>query len=242
MLRKDLSLDSYPEIYSMLFKTGKRLAYLNIVAPMLMTMHHKRLKSKLKKLHLDYDKIDFRPDFPELVFFSPVPVIHSIRKEIEKLPTIIREQCTTLEKLRSFREADRKSRSIDNLIKEFGHLSESGNDFSYPKWEEDHEMVFHLIKSSSDYELKSELDTLDKIHRRGVKIASSLYKDYKKAGRYKVYREQISSLYIYGYGLFRRLFLYLGKEIAARRIITNENDIFYLRKEEITASLSILRA
>ncbi len=154
MLRKDLSLDSYPEIYSMLFNTGKKLAYLNIVVPMLMTMHHKRLKSKLKKLHLDYDKIDFRPDFPELAAFSPAPVIDSIRKEIEKLPHMIRDQCTTLEKLRSFREADSISSSIDRLIKDFGHLSESGNDFSYPKWEEDHEMVFHLIRSSSEHEFK----------------------------------------------------------------------------------------
>ncbi len=237
MLRKDLSIDSYPEIYSMLFNTGKRLAYLNIVAPMLMTMHHKRLKSKLKELHLDYDKIDFRPDFPELTSFSPVPLIDSIRKEIGKLPPVIREQCTTLEKLRSFREADNISSSIDRLIKDFGHLSESGNDFSYPKWEEDHEMVFHLIRSSSEHESKSELDSLDKIRRRGVKIAPSLYKSYMKAGRYKVYREQISSLYIYGYGLFRRLFLYLGKEFAARRIINNENDIFYLKKEEIDSIL-----
>ncbi len=113
MLRKDLSLDSYPEIFSMLFNVGMRLAYLNIVAPMLMTMHHKRLKNKLKKLNLDYDKIDFRPDFPELAAFSPVTSIDSIRKEIEKLPPLIRDQCTTLEKLRTFRETDSISRSID---------------------------------------------------------------------------------------------------------------------------------
>ena len=48
----------------MLFNTGKRLAYLNIVAQMLMSMHHKRLKKKLKKINIDYEKLDFRPEFP----------------------------------------------------------------------------------------------------------------------------------------------------------------------------------
>ena len=70
---------------------------------------------------------------------------------MEKLPPVIREECTTLKKVsEAFREADSISTSIDRLIKDFGHLSESGNDFSYPKWEEDHEMVFNLIKLSSD--------------------------------------------------------------------------------------------
>ncbi len=98
-------------------------------------------------------------------------------------------------------------------------------------------MVFNLIKSSSEHESKSELDTLEKIRGKGIKVTPSLCKAYMKAGRYKVYREQISSLYIYGYGLFRRLFLYLGKEIAGKTDYRNENDIFYLSKEEIDSIL-----
>ena len=233
ILRKDLSLESYPEVFSMIFNVGMRLAYLNIVTPMLMTMHHKRLKKKLKKLNLDYDKLDFRPDFPELTAFSPVTAINNIRKEIDSLPPSVKEQCGTLENLRSFREAEGVARSIDLLINAFGHLSESGNDFSYPKWEENPELVYKIIMSSHDYESKSELDTPDRIREKGITVTHALRKAYQRAGRYKVYREQISSLYIFGYGLFRRLFLFLGKEIAGKGIIGNENDIFYLRKEEI---------
>ena len=221
----------------MLFNVGMRLAYLNIVTPMLMTMYHKRLKNKLKKLNLDYDKLDFRPDFPELTAFSPVTSINSIRKEIDKLPPLVKEQCITLEKLRTFRDTESISRSIDLLINDFGHLSESGNDFSYPKWEENPEFVFNLIMSSSEHEAKSELYTLDKIRDKGIKVTPALCKAYQRAGRYKVYREQISSLFIFGYGLFRRLFLFLGKEIARKRIIGNENDIFYLSKDEIDSIL-----
>jgi pyruvate,water dikinase len=221
----------------MLFNIGMRLAYHNIVTPMLMTMHHKRLKNKLKKLHLDYDKLDFRTDFPKLAEYDPMPVIQSIKKDIEALTHETREKCTSIEKLRSFSETVNICGRIDAFINEFGHLSESGNDFSYPKWEENPEFVFNLIMSSSEHGAKSELYTLDKIRQKGVKVTPSLYKAYLKAGRYKVYREQISSLFIYGYGLFRKLFLFLGKEIASKGAIENENDIFYLRKDEIDSIL-----
>jgi pyruvate,water dikinase len=64
-----------------------------------------------------------------------------------------------------------------------------------------------------------------------------LRRAFLKAGRYKLYREQISSLYIFGYGLFRKLFLNMGKEMKERRIIESHDDIFYLSKEEIDTIL-----
>ncbi|MCK7540473.1 MAG: hypothetical protein MZV63_61075 [Marinilabiliales bacterium] len=65
----------------------------------------------------------------------------------------------------------------------------------------------------------------------------SLRKAYLRAGRFKVYREQISSLYIYGYGLFRRLFLLTGKEMVTRGILDKADDIFYLTRDEIKVIL-----
>jgi pyruvate,water dikinase len=237
LLRKDLSLDTYNEVYTILFNVGMRLAYLNIVTPMLMAMHHKKLKNKLKKLNLDYDKLDFRNDFPQLLTYSPLPAIRKIKEEIEQLPDAVREKCISPESLRNMKETAGIAGDFDRLIIEFGHLSESGNDFSYPKWEENPELVFKIIMSSSEHESKSELYTLEKIRDKGIKVTPALCKAYQRAGRYKVYREQISSLYIFGYGLFRRLFLFLGKEIARKRIIGNENDIFYLSKDEIDSIL-----
>jgi len=96
--------------------------------------------------------------------------------------------------------------------------------------------------SSSPDENKSGMYTLSEMQQKGVKISRSLHKAYKKAGRFKVYREQISSLYIFGYGLFRRLFLKLGKVLAGRGIIDSEYDIFYLSKEEIDSVLESISA
>ena len=118
-------------------------------------------------------------------------------------------------------------------MKDFGHLSESGNDFSVPKWEENPELVYNMVMSSSPDENRSGMYTLNEMQQKGLRISRSIYKTYKKAGNFKVYREQISSLYIFGYGLFRRLFLMIGKDLAEKGLIDSEYDIFYLRKEEI---------
>jgi phosphohistidine swiveling domain-containing protein len=232
-MKGELMINSYPDIYSTLFNEGKRLAYLNIVTPMLMSYYHKNLKKQLDKVNLDYVRLDFRQDFPQLISYTPLPSIQKIKKQIDKLPENLKEKCLSLEKLRSFKEADEIVKEFDKFLKDFGHLSESGNDFSVPKWEENPELVFNMIMSSSADENRSGMYTLNEMRQKGFQISRSLSKIYKKAGNFKLYREQISSLYIFGYGLFRRLFIMLGKELAGRGIIDSEYDIFYLRKDEI---------
>jgi phosphohistidine swiveling domain-containing protein len=241
-LKEEFLIGSYPDLYSTLFNEGKRLAYLNIVTPILMSMYHKRLKKKLAKVNLNYDNLDFRQDFPMLISYTPQPSFQRIKKQIDSLPDNLRAECVSIERLRTVKEAYNIVREFDAFLKEFGHLSESGNDFSVAKWEEDPEQVYNMIMSSSPDENKSGMYTLNEMQQKGVKISRSVYKIYKKAGNFKVYREQISSLYIFGYGLFRRLFLKLGKDLAGRGIIDSEYDIFYLSKEEIDSILESISA
>lgn len=232
-LEKEFSPESYGRLYAQLFETGRKLAYLNIVMPMLGTMYHKGLKKRLEKAGLDYDTLDFRRDFPELANYEPLPLLVEIRRDIEALPPAARERCISMAALRSLPEALEISRKIDQFTELFGHLSESGTDMSYVKWEEDPEALFRMILSADMHNRKIELYTIDSLRDRGINIPSSLRKAYLRAGRFKVYREQISSLYIYGYGLFRRFFLLAGREIVLRGILDRADDIFYLTRTEV---------
>jgi hypothetical protein len=101
-LEKEFSPESYGRLYEQLFETGRRLAYMNIIAPMMGTMYHKGLKKKLGKAGLDYDTLDFRKDFPELANYEPLPHMVEIRMAIEALPPVIRERCTSMAALRVF--------------------------------------------------------------------------------------------------------------------------------------------
>jgi pyruvate,water dikinase len=62
---------------------------------------------------------------------------------------------------------------------------------------------------------------------------------YRRAGSFRVYREQVSSLYIMGYGLFRTLFLGVGREFAKRGILLEPSDIFFLTRTEIDRILAM---
>ncbi len=237
LLNEEYDPKTYCDLYALLFNEGKRLTYLNILIPMLMSLYHKKLKKQLAKGNLDYDNLDFRQDFPQLVSYTPLPSIQRIKKQIDNLPENLKEQCISFEKLRTVKEAGSIVSEIEIFLKEFGHLSESGNDFSFPKWEENPELVFNMIMNYSPSEEVLKLYTINGLEKNGLKIRPSLRRIYKKAGNFKVYREQISSLFIYGYGQFRKIFIKLGKDMKRRGIIDSEYDIFYLRKEEIDAAL-----
>jgi len=234
-IEEEFSIDTFDSLFSGLFETGRRLAYLNIITPMLMTMYHKGLRKKLKKAGLDYDFLDFRKNFPQLRDYEPLPLLREIKKGIEALSPGAREKCVSMAALRSIPEAVDINRKFDQLIEHFGHLSESGNDFSYPKWDENPEAVFRMILATEGEIRSRELYSLDSVRKRGITVRRSLRKAYLRAGRFKVYREQISSLYIYGYGLFRRLFLLAGQEMVTRGILDTTDDIFYLTHDEIKA-------
>ena len=232
-IETEFSPGSFDTLYAGLFETGRRLAYLNIVTPMLMTMYHKGLKKKLAKAGLDYETLNFRKDFPQLKDYEPLPMLLEIKNAVESLPPEIREKCVSMAALKSLPGTEGIAGKVDLLMELFGHLSESGTDFSYAKWEEDPEAVFRMIMSAEGPVRKSELDTLDSAGERGIRVPSSLKKAYLRAGRFKVYREQISSLYIYGYGLFRRLFLLAAREMVSRGILEHSDDVFLLTREEV---------
>jgi phosphoenolpyruvate synthase/pyruvate phosphate dikinase len=225
--------DSFQGFYHTLFREGKKLAYLNIIIPILMQIFHKKLRKQLAKLNLDYDQIDFNKDFPALLDYSPLVPLYDIRVSLEALPAPIQEQCISIEAMKSIPETFDVSKKIDTFINDFGHLSDSGNDFSSPKWKENPAHVLNMIRKAQPVQSKPGSFTLLASGAQKITVGSRLLKSYSKAGRFKLYREQISSLYISGYGLFRTLFLDLGKILVSREILESPDDILYLKKEEI---------
>lgn len=223
---------NYFDIYNQLFEEGKRLAYLNIVVPLLMQIYNKRFSSRLKILNYEYEKIDFNSDFPELENLNPIPALEKIRKELDELNPEIRSDINSFKDLKNSKSAKEILSELENFLEEFGHFSASGNDFSYPKWNEDPESVFRMIMDLKLEKTKSGKKGLYEISKN-EKISLRLKKLYKKAGKYRIYREQTSSLYTFGYGLFRSFYLKLSDDLVRRAIIKEREDIFYLYRNEI---------
>ncbi len=225
-------IDDYQELFNELFHENRRAVYMNIVVPLLMQFYNKRLKHRLAKVNIEYDQIDFNRDFPELKVITPLNWMDEIRKQYEGVPLSLRTSSDTPGKLASIPEAETAVREFEKFISKFGHLSDSGTDFSVKKWQEDQEKLFRMIIQTPSKPANLQLISFGNLNFQGIKYAS-LRKLYGKAGKFRIYREQISSLYIFGYGLFRLLFIGLGKEFVSRGIINDPDDIFYLTRVEV---------
>lgn len=237
-IRSDFSVHQYPDLYSELYHEAKKIAYLNIVIPLLMQLSNKRLQKKLKKHGIDYDTIDFTSDFKVLEAFSPLKAMSRVRQAYESLPEDLRINGLSFHELYDNPKATGFKSEFDRFMTEFGHFSESGNDFSVPKWEEDPEFVLNMILQAGGQVQKQKLTHFSELRRLGAGKAG-LRRLYRRAGKFRVYREQVSSLYILGYGLFRTLFLRLGKELSNAGILDDSKDIFYLTRQEIDEILSL---
>ena len=225
-------IDDYRELFGELFLENRRAVYLNIVVPLLMQFYNKRLKSRLAKVNIEYDQIDFNRDFPELKDLTPLNWMDEIRKQYEGVPLSLRTSSDTPGKLAGIPEAETTVREFEKFISKFGHLSDSGTDFSVKKWQEDPEKLFRMIIQTPSKPGNLQLISFGNLNLQGIKYAS-LRRLYGKAGKFRIYREQISSLYIFGYGLFRLLFIGLGKEFVSKGIINDPDDIFYLTRVEV---------
>ncbi len=164
--------------------------------------------------------------------FSPLPSIRRIREMLESLPPDTREACISPESLKKEAGTQHIRDELDRFLERFGHFSESGNDFSYPKWGEDPELVYRMILNHTEPDRKQKTTGFTEI-RYNRWLHPGLRAAYRKAGRFRTYREQISSLYIYGYGLFRALFLRLADGFVKDGILKEQGDIFYLNRKEI---------
>lgn len=225
------SLEEYPELFNRLFSNGRELTWFNIIVPMLMQYYNRKLKVKLKKHGTDYEVINFNRDFPLLDGMNPMSAMNRIRSMYEALPHHIRQTCISPKELAEVPEADDLIAEFESFVTGFGHLSDSGNDCSVSKWEEYPELLFEMIRNSSEMPEKRELTDFEDLEYPPLKMRR-LRKIYNKAGRFRVYREEISSLYVFGYGIFRYLFLGIGKEFEERGIIDSAEDIFYLTRTE----------
>ena len=118
--------------------------------------------------------------------------------------------------------------SLDDMefsafIERFGHLSDSGVDFSYPTWRENPEL---LLKVAASYHPPS-IPT-----REGRLPSFGLRRLQRLARRSRQMRDWISAIYTTGVSQYRRTFLEIAERLVAAGLLVDREDIFYLNEAE----------
>ena len=122
---------------------------------------------------------------------------------------------------------------INKFSEKFGHLNESGNDFSQPQWKESPELIMKLIINTR---IVPPVPEHDGDNPDFIRLQRSLTGRFlnQRSLQYQEYRERVNFLYTYGYSLFRNHFLKIGSIWKEKGYISQAEEIFFLTHGEIT--------
>jgi phosphohistidine swiveling domain-containing protein len=212
---------------------SKNASYFVIVTVLLMGLYNRLFKTILRRYQIEISTINIKKDTTILEDIVPNYYLKKLHSLYETLSNDEKEKfqygtATEKEGSGAFQEM---LEEFSKFLKNFGHLSESGNDFSKIQWKEKPELIRSMIINFRNMPRKAGGDgeiSLSDLPRNPL-----LRFLYRNALEYQEYRERVNYLYTYGYSLFRQHFLGLSSLWRANNYITMEDDIFYLAYEEI---------
>ena len=123
-----------------IFYLGQKTAYYNIIVPILAMAYNRILQQFLKNIGLDYRSIDLGFEKDELMKYNP-------HFHLARLKDIYKSGSEN----NSFFEEE-----LQRFIKDFGHFSDSGNDFSVSPWRENEKLLRQMVIGFKNKEVKDE--------------------------------------------------------------------------------------
>lgn len=199
---------------------------MNILAPLLSMMYSRMRDRILEKAGVDPRRLDHPEVRAAAASYRP-------HDHIERLRGLYRAQGGPTEEYR---------RAFDAFLERFGHFSDSGNDFSAVPWRETPELIVRMIEQSGEECKDPTGDTAPTEANERIDFSSLRLPRFRggwirwlhrRAERFAVHREAISSLYTYTYGQYRTCFLSLGALWAAQGELDRADDVFYLYLDEV---------
>jgi phosphohistidine swiveling domain-containing protein len=223
------------EIINDLFELNTDSSYYVIVSQLLNSLYNTMLRSSLGKKGLDFAKVGFRETKKRLQPIDPKQQLIFLNKEFQSLKadkqSLLRElswnEVMKAEELGSFKD------NLRRFIRSFGHLSDSGNDFSKPTWKENPDNVLKMILDQNSQVVRHKEDAVNPDFEALLSNSRMIRFIYRRAAKYREYRESVNFLYTFGYSLFRRCFMRLGDLLNQKGILDQKNDIFYISYDEL---------
>lgn len=210
-------------------------AYYNFVGPLLLMMYTQVLDRQLSKVGVNFTEFELMEGVKEISEYEPTYHLHSLHDKFCRLDSSTQAEVrsSTYEDFIKIPGIPEFQKDVSAFLDQFGHLSDSGNDFSSIPWREAPDMVLDMIVDFVPVAENSHRKIrFEDLKLRGIKRwLIGLF--YHRARVYHLIREQVSSYYTYGYGLFHYYYLALGSHLVRRGLIDDAIDIFYLHDAEI---------
>lgn len=228
------------EVIDTLFELNTDSSYYVIFSQLLNSLYTTILRSWLEKRDIPFDKVEFKETDERLLPIDPKQQIAILHEEFQSLSldeqSLLRKlslkEALNAEELGSFRE------SLRSFIRRFGHLSDSGNDFSKPTWKENPDLILRIVVNQNPKVAGHSENAIQAKFEAALSESRMLRILYRRAAKYREYRESVNFLYTFGYSLFRRCFMRLGNVLNQKGILEQKNDVFYLTYDELKQLIS----
>jgi pyruvate,water dikinase len=223
------------EIIHTLFELNTDSSYYVIVSQLLNSLYTTVLRSQLDNRGIPFDKIKFNESAERLLPVDPKQQIAILHKEFQSLgpdrQRLLRKfswkEAVKAQELGEFRE------SLRRFILCFGHLSDSGNDFSKPIWEEKPDIILRMIMNQNPKAGGNSENAIQTEFEANLRESRILRILFRRMVKYREYRELVNFIYTFGYSLFRKCFMRLGYLLKHKGILEQKDDVFYLNFDEL---------
>ncbi len=223
------------QVIESLFELNTNASYFVVVSQLLNSLYNMILRSQLEKRRIAFDRITYMEADTRLRPIDPKQQLDFLRTEYLSLDSARQDLLKGMTWKQALRteEIDDFGKKLRGFIQRFGHLSDSGNDFSKPTWREDPTLIIRMI--TNHHPQKTALEQ----SKDQTKLAAALNKSgmlrriYSLANRYREYRESVNFLYTFGYGLFRRFFKRMESLLIQNGLLENREEIFFLTYDEV---------
>jgi len=167
------------------------------------------------------------PD-PQLEVLDPVQGLRALRQALQLLPKKLRQRMESLpaEEFLGLEGAEVVQAELSRFMGRFGHLSQSGNDFSAKPWRENPEGVLKLAAATADVAIDAKETRL--AHRPRLLSTWS-----RRVTRRRIDRERVGAVFSEGVGLLRIWALAIGVELVECGLASEAEDIFFLTLDEL---------
>jgi len=218
-----------------LFELTTEASYIAIMTQLLNCFYNKLLKNKLNKNDIEFEDVGFTFVNKRLESSDPRSQISKLYEEFNNLKNFEKDDIKEIEYEEFLkRYADKKfTRDFRKFVLKFGFLRDSENDFSQPSWNETPQLMLKMVIDHIGPKVKKAYEERFKIVKKYI-FKSRLSKSIlKRALQYLEYRQTVTNLYSYGYGLLRNFFLKIGDLFVNKELLPERDDIFYLTNEEV---------
>jgi len=218
-----------------LYRLTQQTAYYNIVTLLLMQVYNRLLRAWLSRLDAEFESLDLTAGMEHLKQFDPNTDLEALHDLYSVLDETVKARIRVggYSACLKLPETSELVHGMERFIRRFGHLSDSGTDFSVPSWREDPDLVLQMIVNHAPRPDRSSAGMCFEDLEIPLVQRPLIHTIYQRARRFTFYREAIGSLYASGYGLFRVYVLALADRLVQRRVLTSAQDIFHLNLSEV---------